>query len=298
MVAFCGLMVAFGADAGRASQQPARGTFHHAYPLSANGSVSIDNTSGDIRVIGWDRQTAQVDATLCAPSLDQLRALKITANSTPDSLDVTTSYPRWSSNGSFWDWLFSPRDANATNRCDEQPQVSYVVHLPVGARVNLSSVSGDISADGVAGQLTLRDVSGDVTALDTGDVYAAAVSGDVSVTHAQGKCETRETSGRTVVRDASGVVAAHSVSGDIGLDSVAGKIDASSTSGDINVSTFRGIAQLRTTSGDITLTVVRTKGAALEASTVSGEIKSEVPLRPGAPMYARSVSGDIAARFL
>jgi Toastrack DUF4097 len=298
MAAFCALTVTLGANASLAGQQPAHGTFHQAYPLSANGSVSIDNASGDIQVVAWDRQTVQVDATLCAPSPDQLNALKITAHSTPNALDVTTTYPRRYSDGSFWEWLFSPRGTNATDGCDKQPQVSYVVHLPSHARVTLASVSGDIAASGVTGQLTLRDTSGDVSATDAGDVWAEAVSGDVTVTKAQGRCETDETSGRTVLRDTSGVIAAHSVSGDIRLEQAAGKVGVSSTSGDIDVRSFRGVAQLRTTSGDISLTLVRSTGVALEASTMSGTIKSDVPLRPGAPLYARTLSGDISASFL
>ncbi len=290
--ALASFVITSGAGA-KADDATVRSQFHHSYPLSANGALSIKDPFGDIHVIGWNENSVRVDAMLCAPSADALRAIKISVSNTPDVISVQTMYPSNSISG--WSWM---RFWKKTSWCSERGEVDYTVHVPTRARIDLSSTSGDITAADVSGPVAVGSTSGDITARNVTDFSASAVSGDVSVTHAQGTCDISETSGSILFQGVSGSVKATSVSGDVDLYEVAGKAVVSTTSGDITARVFRGLARLNSTSGDISMTLVRGSGVALNASTLHGSLESSVPMEVGAPVEARTLTGDISARFI
>lgn len=282
-----------GATVARAAEAPARAEFHHSYPLSATGTLRIDDARGSIRVIGWDRNSAQVDAVECAPTAADLKSLTISVDSKPNAVNVQTVFPPISEG-----WLSWVRLLGWSTWCNERPEVDYIVHVPARARVALTGASADMSVAGPIGPLKVDTASGDLSATDVGDVTVNSQSGTVTLTRARGTFALTTTSGDVLFNEASGDVTVSSTSGEIRLFSVSGKAVVTTTSGDITARSFSGVARLSSTSGDVSMTLARRSGVALSAGTVSGEIQSDIPLRTRAPIDVRTISGDISVRSL
>src|SRR5579864_1199724 len=86
---------------------------HKTYVLSAAGDVAVENSSGDVEVIGWDRNEVDLTATKTAWSHDDLSRMQAVVNATPTGFGVRAVYP------------------NDCSNCD----LSLVLRVPRGARV-------------------------------------------------------------------------------------------------------------------------------------------------------------------
>lgn len=99
--------------------------------------------------------------------------------------------------------------------------------------------------------------------------------------------QARTVSGDITQRGRAGAVTATTVSGDIHCDTT-GVLSLTSVSGDVMVSAAEAGGSVKSTSGDVAVTV---PGAVpVSAQTVSGDIRGRGPVR------ARSVSGDVRVR--
>jgi len=45
-----------------------REDFHFSYPLSAGGSLMVENSNGSVEIVGWDKNTIDIDGTKYASS--------------------------------------------------------------------------------------------------------------------------------------------------------------------------------------------------------------------------------------
>ena len=136
----------------------------------------------------------------------------------------------------------------------------YEVTVPVGVRLELKSVSGDITTHGVAGELE-----------------AGAVSGDIDVSDATGRVELT------------------SVSGDITADRVSGEVRVDAVSGDVTISNVTGTLEVETVSGEMSIETA--KVSSLRSETVSGELTYDGSLDPAGRYEFHSQSGDIRLRI-
>lgn len=136
----------------------------------------------------------------------------------------------------------------------------YEVTVPVGVRLELKSVSGDITTHGVAGELE-----------------AGAVSGDIDVSDATGRVELQ------------------SVSGDVKADRVSGEVRVDAVSGDVTISNVSGTLEVETVSGEMSIETA--KLSSLRSETVSGELTYDGSLDPAGRYEFHSQSGDIRLRI-
>ena len=136
----------------------------------------------------------------------------------------------------------------------------YEVTVPVGVRLELKSVSGDITAKGV-----------------NGEIEAGAVSGNVDVSDAKGSIELE------------------SVSGDIKAERLSGESRINAVSGDVTISNITGTLELETVSGE--MTIDRATLSSLRTESVSGEVAYDGSLDPSGRYEFHSQSGDIRLRL-
>lgn len=267
--------------------------FHHSYGLSNGGAVTISDVEGTIRVIGWQRNVVQVDAYECAPTQEELKHLTIVVNNAPSALTVKTLFPQ--SNEGWSSWV---RLLGVSTWCNQRPEVNYVVHAPDHAKVTLSSAAADLTVTGPIGSLRAHSASGDVSVTDVSGIDVETQSGDVSLQGVRGVISVTTASGDTTFNDAKADISVHTSSGAVGLYRVSGKAVVNTSSGDITARAFGGIARLSSASGEVSMTLIRTSNAALDASTVSGDVDSDVPRRVGAPIRVNTVSGDISVNWI
>jgi DUF4097 and DUF4098 domain-containing protein YvlB len=234
-----------------------RTTVDTTFDFDRRGTVSLTIGSGEIVVMGWDRDQIRIHGS------SERENIRLDASPGRASVDLAEAYRG-------------------------RGEAHFEVSVPVGVRVIAHAQSGDVSVTGTSGAIDVRTQSGDIKIAEaadrldvatlsgdiearmlSGDVQIKSVSGDIRVTGLKGDFEGESTSGSIVVRDAvARFVRSHTVSGDLGYD---GAID-----GD-------GRYELVTHSGDIRLGIPENAGAQLSVSTWSGSIESDFPitLQPG-----------------
>ncbi|MDP8903915.1 MAG: DUF4097 family beta strand repeat-containing protein [Chloroflexota bacterium] len=118
--------------------------------------------------------------------------------------------------------------------------IDFDVELPRHARLDLSTVSAELTVEGVFGEQSYKTVSGDVRLADVGGrVSARAVSGDVEL-HQGGRLE----------------------------------LDATTTSGDVTIhAQLLDRLSVRSVSGDVAIAAVLRPGPRHSVETVSGDLE-------------------------
>jgi DUF4097 and DUF4098 domain-containing protein YvlB len=164
----------------------------------------------------------------------------------------------------------------------------YEVTVPVGVRLELKSVSGDITAHGVKGELEVGAVSGDVDVSDgVGTIELSSVSGDVVAARLAGETRIDAVSGDVTLSDISGTLEIETVSGEMTLQRVSLKsLRAETVSGELSYDGTldpQGRYEFHSQSGDVRLRLPASSGGSVRVETFSGTVDSEFPMtmQPG-----------------
>lgn len=157
----------------------------------------------------------------------------------------------------------------------------YEVTVPAGVRLELKSVSGDITAHGVGGELE-----------------AGAVSGDVDVSDAKGRVDIESVSGDITAERLAGDVRVNAVSGDVSITDVSGDLDIETVSGEMNLERV-AVKTLRseTVSGDMTYEGSLDPDGRYEFHSQSGSVKLRVPASAGGSVRIETFSGSLESEF-
>jgi hypothetical protein len=106
----------------------------HSYPIEPNGSLSITNRDGSIRVYaaGGEINFVRLEAIKKAYSVDRLNAISVEVSAQPNSISIETIYPPDSSAG------FSDRSGT----------VDYVITVPQTIRISkLELANGEVQLE-------------------------------------------------------------------------------------------------------------------------------------------------------
>ena len=226
------------------------------FAFDKNGSVNVSVANGEIIVTGWSRGEIRIRAV---SDDDNIR---LVGSSSRVTLDVAGSR--------------------------RGGDVRFEVTVPYGARVNAQSASGDISVRGTRGPVEAHVQNGDIDvdeAMTRLDI--TSLSGDVTAKNVGGDVTANSVSGEVHLSDVRGSVEVASVSGDVDLRGIVAKsVRAKTTSGEVRFEGSidpAGRYELVSHSGDIGLRIPRDASAQLTVSTWSGTIDSQFPiiLRPG-----------------
>lgn len=142
------------------------------YELSPGGQVEIGNVNGRIRVATGEGNKVEIIAlkTAKAANVDAakqtLGRIEIRDNSSADGVRISTHFERASSS------LF-----NHSNW-----QVEYTVRVPASANVKLSTVNGGVEVTGVSGRVSAEATNGGIVARGIGGtIQASTTNGGVDV---------------------------------------------------------------------------------------------------------------------
>lgn len=204
-----GLATAIAGDA-----EEVREEFHHSYPLSANGRVSLHNVAGIVRITAWEKNEVKVDAVKRAPRRPQLAEAEIKVENTADSVRIWTKYPD-----------NSRMDFDDREPFDQAASVDYSLSIPRGARLDsVELVAGSLDIVGVTGGVRASTVNGHLKASGlAGDVKLSTVNGtlEASFDRESGPITLNSVSGALILSlpsDALGEIRANTLSGPITND--------------------------------------------------------------------------------
>ncbi|HEY2848565.1 MAG TPA: DUF4097 family beta strand repeat-containing protein [Gemmatimonadaceae bacterium] len=162
------------------------------------------------------------------------------------------------------------------------------IMVPVGTRVQVSTVSGRVQVTGTQGEVDAGSVNGTVEVIGATDrITAHTVNGRVHAAKLSGRVRLSTTNDRIEAEDIAGDVTAESVSGRITLTGVkSSHVSAETVSGTVSYEGNidpAGSYELSTHSGGVHMTIPDGSSANLELETFSGHISSAFPitLQPG-----------------
>ncbi len=242
--------------------------FQKVEKLALDGKVYLNNVSGDVKVLTWDRDEVKIDALKIskADSLEKAKEnaalVTIEVGRNDGRLEILTKYPE----GSHKKLSVS---------------VKYDLTIPAKADIEVRNISGDVWAESIGGYAKLNSVSGDVTFMKGAKGgYIVTVSGDLEVEDIKGDIKIKGTSGDITLTNQLGSVSAETVSGDIELKGVTGakSIDVGVISGDI---TYEGALEkdgrysFQSHSGDVEVSLPENAAFEFSCRTFSGGIKSD-----------------------
>lgn len=167
-------------------------------------------------------------------------------------------------------------------------ETRYEVTVPVGTRLLLRAVSGDITASGVKGEIEAGSVSGDLEIADgAGEVELETVSGDVRAERLSARVRARSVSGDLTLRGVEGELEVETVSGALRLSGIRSKVLRTETvSGELEYEgtlEADGRYDFQSHSGDMRLSVPANAGATMRLETFSGSVESDftMTMQPG-----------------
>lgn len=270
------LMLALAGSWQIASAQTAGGQdkeFHQAYDLAANGTVSVYNTSGVVRISSWSENRVKVDAIKHGRNEADFAKVQIEVMARPERVEIRVLYP----NGFNW------RGGGVT--------VDFDLKVPRSAAISpANSTSGNITVTGPIERVVARATSGNVLVQDVTDTANLnSTSGDVTATRVGGELRANATSGTVIVNDANSRVFAQSSSGTIQVTQARDDVTATVNSGDIKLEKIGGRATVRSNSGWV---VVNDVGGDVQATSFTDDIKvSNVRGR----VTISAISGNVTA---
>jgi DUF4097 and DUF4098 domain-containing protein YvlB len=231
-------------------QREMAGSLDTKVAFDARGIVTVTCPQGSVIVTGSDRNEIKVRART------ENGAIRFTSNGTRATLEPASG--RGCNDGRF------------------------EITVPVGSKVSARSWSGSVSVKGVHGDLETRTQSADVDIRDAGRIDVESLSGDVTIQVVNGESMIHTVSGDIQLGAVRGDVEIETVSGDIDLrDVVAKQIRTHTTSGDVDFSgqiLADGRYEYSTHSGEIRLALPADVGAQLNVSTYNGGIESDFPI--------------------
>ena len=222
--------------------------------MPAEGLLQVENMSGSIDIMVWDKAEVQVSGDLG----DGVEQLEIVESSS--GLQVRVHNPK-----------------NQRNVDESHLRLQ----VPVSASIEAEGVSADISVKGSRGaSLVLNSISGDLSIeASTGRLEAESVSGDVTFSGHAPRASIETVSGEIDVKGVEGEVRVSTVSGDAEL--VGKQVDRGrfeTVSGDLEIEldvTDGGRLNAQSMSGDVRLTLPATQLAEFVAQTYSGDLHSD-----------------------
>lgn len=228
----------------------AAGALDTTVAFDARGTVTVVCQQGAVIVVGSDRNEIRVRART------ENGAIRFTSNGLRATLEPA-----------------SGRNCNDGR---------FEITVPAGSRVGARSWSGSVSARALRGDLEIRSHSADIDLRDVGRVDVESLSGDVTIQGVTGEAVVHTVSGDVELGAARGDVEVETVSGDIDLrDVVAKQIRSHTTSGDLSFTgpiAADGRYEYNTHSGEIRLVLPSDVGAQLNVGTFNGEIESDFPI--------------------
>jgi len=142
------------------------------YELAPGGRVEISNINGKIQVEPSTGNAVEIVALKSAKAATPaaakaaLERIEIREDVSPSSISVATKLPR---SGGGW------FEMGGT-------QVKYTVRVPAGAEVKFTTVNGGVDVTGLSGRVTAETTNGGVTARDiSGTIDASTTNGGVDV---------------------------------------------------------------------------------------------------------------------
>ncbi len=172
-VVLCALLLAAGWVAGFEGYQE---TIDKRFPLSAGGTVSLENVNGDVTIEVWENSEVWVQAVKSASSQELLDGLEVEIDASSSAVRIDTKYPSTRRS------KHAARDHEKRER-GSFTKVEYTLTIPRTAIVDeVDLVNGNLMIVGVEGGVEAETVNGNIVVREgAGDASLSTVNGDIEL---------------------------------------------------------------------------------------------------------------------
>lgn len=234
--------------------------FHYTFQQGAGGRLELENFNGSVEIIGWDQNTVDVSGTKYAEEESMLRAIRVEATQSGNTVHIRTSRPE-------------PRRWNGGAR--------YTIRVP--RRTELAHIQSS------NGSLKVEDIEGPAADLSTSN-------GAIRIRNIRGRLDIRTSNGPVDVQTADGGVTIRTSNGGVTLDNVRGTLNATTSNGVIRGTLVDASPnepiRLSTSNGAIDVKLQMPRNNDLTASTSNGSITIRMPSNAGARLNATTSSHE------
>jgi hypothetical protein len=276
-------------------------TIERSFAVAGQSALSIANRSGELTVIGEDREDIAIAIQL-AVSADSERE----GRQQLDAMEV----PMQESGGHV---QVGPPSAEAAGKGMSGTVTIFGIRVGIGAPdtrldmvarvprrcltsaehrsgpLRITGIHADVTAQSQAGRCEIAEIDGSLR-LDSrsGTVEVRAVTGDVSIDSRSGRVEVEDIGGHAQVRSRSGSVSVRDVEGAARIESRSGRVQVEDVRGPVAARAHSGAFEYRgriaqpmdidVYSGAVRLAVTRDSAFYMDAETHVGSIRSELPV--------------------
>jgi DUF4097 and DUF4098 domain-containing protein YvlB len=157
-----------------------RETFKKNIAFESGGFLSVANTNGDIDIISWDKDEVEIFAYKKVRAEDRetaeklMKKLVVEVRESRDEIIVETRYPKRSSSGGIFSWLFGKGGASFT--------VEYEIRVPENIDLNIHTTNGGVQIEKISGRLRLESTNGKIHAREiSGLTRCKTTNGNIKV---------------------------------------------------------------------------------------------------------------------
>lgn len=243
-------------------------------PSDEVSNVVIDNHSGSVNVVGWNKDKISISG-----ELDE-KAERLIFEQNGAQIRIKVDYDNienWASDGS-----------------------QLTVFMPKNIRMSFSSVSSDLTLKNLHGGIEAVTVSGDILATQaSNNIELSSISGEIESQNLSGKISLSAVSGDIEDKNSTGRLQVKAVSGEVKINSSASEVFFNNVSGNSQL-TLKEVIELRmsTVSGDIDANIRLKEKGLLKASSVSGDFDLVFQKDLKASFILKSnVGGDIVNKL-
>ena len=223
--------------------KPIEEVIHKDIPLKKNGTLSIENISGNIHIkTDWEQSSVILKATKRISKKEDPKdiSIEIEKQTAKNHVSIKTAYKDNKVKGS----------------------VDYELIIPNDIVINLKTDKGEIKIKKAKGPITACTNKGDIKIIETsGEITAKASQGNILVDQSKGN------------------ISAVSSYGNIQISNASKSINAQTKSGSIKTSCKNipstGSINLATNSGSISLSIPSSTNAEVKARTGKGRVTSD-----------------------
>lgn len=234
--------------------------FHYSFQQGAGGRLEVENFNGSVEILGWDQNTVDVSGTKYAEEESMLRAMRIEATQSGNTVHVRTERPE-------------PHHWNGGAR--------YTIRVP--RRTDLARIQSS------NGSLRIEDIEGSQSDLTSSN-------GAIRMRNVHGHIEAHTSNGSVDIQGADGGVRIGTSNGSVTVDGVRGTLEAHTSNGAIRGtlvdSSPNEPIRLTTSNGTIDVRLQMPRNNDVIAQTSNSSITIHMPSNAAARIDAQTSSHD------
>lgn len=229
-----------------------------SFQVKSGENLTLTTTSGDVKVIAWDKQEVHVKITGNDRAKEKVE-FKFEQSGGTVKIDGDYDRPFFSSN---------------------RVVLRYEVYVPSKFNSKVFTKGGNVSITKVEGKNELKTSGGNIAVTDNkGDLLVSTSGGNIVMENQIGRAKVSTSGGDIRINGINGDLIASTSGGNVKIKANDSKIDASTSGGNISLDYYglnKGI-ELSTSGGNITITVPKDFNAYTLMSTSGGRISCELP---------------------